>query len=236
MLVGCVLWLAQILTLIAWGESNIRKTEEGQRVLDKLSSAGLFFLQWRAYADRKKELRSLGALAGWITLLSICIFQAVPSAAKPMVSCYCISFMALWLSIRIGTDVKAQVSEMLTMGVLFFSLPFILLFIDWLQVLPYSLLESFVAPVPAIKLLGYTGVELALFLAVLGGGSTLLMAIGGIVMFSILPLFILFVMVLMSKLSRDLLGWKTSKARNYVAVYAIVIGPTLAFLHTYQVF
>lgn len=236
MLVGFILLVAQILTMTAWGETNVKKTEEGRVVLEKLSSAGLFFLRWRAYADHKKELRWMGNLAGWITLLLVCIFLAIPSSAKPVVSVYCILFMTFWLSIRIGTDVKGQMKEMLTMGAIMFCAPFVLLLLDWLQPSPRSLLDMFVAPIHVITQMGYQGFQLALVLALMGGGTVMVFTLGGILLFSIVPLFILFLMAMISKLSRNLLAWKTSRARNCVALYVLVIGPTLITLHANQFF
>ncbi|RML92460.1 hypothetical protein [Pseudomonas savastanoi] len=233
--VTVILVVLQILTMVAWTETNIKKTEEGKRVLETLSAGGLFFLRWRANADHKKELRFLGWLSGWIAVLSIGIFQIVPNEAKPMISSYCIVFLALWLAIRIGSDVKGQVSEILAMGALFFCAPYLMLLADWTHALPFSLLETFVAPIPAFASMGLSGFKLAFTLSMLGGCVTLVMLVLGLLCFSIIPLFILFVMVMMSKACRNLLRWEISRARNYVALYVVVVGPILLTLHSYKV-
>lgn len=235
MLVSVILFLAQVLTMTAWGETNIKKTPEGKLLLTKLSSAGLFFLKWRAFANYKSELDFLRKCFGWLSIVFVCAFTVFPEGAKPVLSVYSIAFMGLWVSIRMGTDVKGQLKEMLTMAVLFSCAPFSFLVMDWFQLVPYSALHAMAAPLKFLTAFQLSDWELALVLGVLGGVVGIIMAISSVLMFSIVPLLLLFGMVVVSRISRSLLTWDQNRARNFVAVYVIVIGPALIFLHALQI-
>jgi hypothetical protein len=235
MLVSVILFFAQVLTMTAWGESNIKKTPEGKAVLAKLSSAGLFFLRWRAFADYKKELEFLRKCFGWLSIVLVCAFTVFPDGAKQVLSVYSIAFMGLWMSIRMGTDVKGQLKEMLTMALLFFCAPFSFLAMDWFHLVPYSTLHAMAAPLRFLVSFQLNDLELAFVLGLLGGVAGIIMAISSVLIFSIVPLLLLFGMVVVSRISRNLLRWDQNKARNFVAVYVLVIGPALILLHSLQI-
>jgi hypothetical protein len=236
MAISIILLIIQILMMTAWGEGNLRKTPEGQKVLATLSSLGMFFLRWRANADYKKEMAFLGKAMGWLAIASVMAFLILPASARPVVSVYCITFMGLWLSIRVGMDIKSQLMDMLGWAALFFCIPFIFLACDHFHVLPDSLLRATAAPLSLMlghELLDY---QLALAMAIIGGIGGLFMGLMNIVVFSIFPLLLLFFMVFVSKVSKFLLGRSVNAARNFVALYVLVVGPTLLVLHSLQVF
>lgn len=235
MLVSVILLFAQILTMVAWGESNIKKTPEGKALLAKLSGAGLFFLKWRAYADYKRELDFLRKCFGWLSVVLVCAFVMVPVEVKPLLSVYSVAFMGLWVSIKIGTDVKGQLKELLSMAVLMSCTPFLFLIMDWFHFLPYSTLHLVASPLIFFEGLNFNDFELALVLSLIGGGVGVVMTIFSVVMFSVIPLLLLFVMVVVSRVSRALLHWNLDRVRNCVAVYVIFIGPTLFTLHAMKV-
>lgn len=236
MLVSFVLLFAQILTMAAWGESNIKKTPEGKLVLAKLSDAGLFFLKWRAYADYKKELEFLRKCFGWLSIIFVCVFTVVPDSAKPLLSVYSISFMGLWVSIRIGTDVKGQLRELLSMAALLSCGPFLFLLMDWFHMVPYSLVHTMAAPLKITEMFQLNDFELTLVLSLMGAIIGMFLTVFSVIMFSIIPLLLLFVMVVVSRISRVLLSWNLNRARNCVALYVLVVGPTLLMLHAMKVF
>ncbi|WP_426215750.1 hypothetical protein [Pseudomonas sp. DWRC2-2] len=236
MAISIILLIIQIFMMTAWGEGNLRKTPEGQKVLATLSSLGLFFLRWRANADYKKEMAFLGKAMGWLAIASVMAFFILPASAKPVVSVYCVTFMGLWLSIRVGMDIKSQLMDMLGWAALFFCIPFIFLACDYFHLLPGSLLRATAAPLSLMlghELLDY---QLALAMAIIGGIGGLFMGLMNIVVFSIFPLLLLFFMVVVSKVSKFLLGRSVNAARNFVALYVLVVGPTLLVLHSLQVF
>lgn len=63
------LLVLQITTGIVAGEAAIRKTPEGVATLEKLSKAGLFFLQWRAFSSYKQELVGLQRMFGIVAII-----------------------------------------------------------------------------------------------------------------------------------------------------------------------
>ncbi|RWU17256.1 hypothetical protein DM813_28265 [Pseudomonas alkylphenolica] len=234
MLVGFLLLVVQIVTMTAWAESNVRKTPEGVKLLNTLSSAGLFFLRWRAFADCKSELRSLQKIMGALALISIGLFSIVPEESKQAASIYPVAFMVLWMSIKVGIDVRGQFGEMMSMAVILFCVPLIVLFCKWLGFLPAVVVDQVRMTVPVMRHFVLQDYQFALILAFLFGITGVIMAVFQVLFFSIIPLMLLFLMVLVSKLSRNLLGWSTSRARNCVAVYVLFLGPTLFFLHAYH--
>ncbi|MBX8486161.1 hypothetical protein [Pseudomonas cichorii] len=235
MAITIILLVAQILTMTAWGEGNLRKTPEGEKLLARLSAMGLFFLNWRAYADYKKEMKFLCRAMGWLAIASVVVFYLLPVSARPVVSVYCVSFMGLWLSMRVGVDVKGQLMDMLGWAALFFCLPLLLLFADYLHAAPFSLLHAMASPIRLITEQGLMDYQVALILAALGGVVGLSMALMNMILFSIIPLLLLFLMVFFSKISRFLLGRSVNTARNLVAFYVLVMGPTLIVMHALQV-
>lgn len=235
MIVSVVLFILQVSTMVAWGEGNLRKTPEGEKFLTRASSAGLSFLKWRAYADYKNELRGLRRIVGWLALGSVAVFYVMPDSAKPIISVYSVLFMGLWLSLRFGSDVRGQFLDMLGFAAFCFCTPLILWLTDYLHVLPGSMLH--VAALPFQRLIGdgFEDYELALILAAIGGLGALMMAIANAVFFSIVPLLLILLMVITSRASRFFLGWTKNKAKNWVSLYVLGIGPSLVLLHALQV-
>lgn len=231
MIVSVILYILQISTMVAWGEGNLKKTPEGEKFLARVSWAGLFFLKWRACADYKGELRGLGRAVGWLALASVAVFYIMPDSAKPIISVYSVSFMGLWLSLRFGSDVKRQFLDMLGLAAFCFCTPLILWLTDCLHVVPGSMLHTAASPFRMFIGDGLADYQLALMLAAIGGLAGLLMAIGNAVFFSIIPLVLLLLMIITSCASRFFLGWTKNKARNWVSVYVILIGPGLIMLH-----
>lgn len=236
MAISIILLIIQILMMTAWGEGNLRKTPEGQKVLATLSSLGLFFLRWRANADYKKEMAFLGRAMGWLAIASVVAFYILPVSARPVVSVYGVTFMGLWVSIRVGMDIKSQLVDILGWAAFFFCIPFILLVGDYFHVFPNSLLHATAAPISLMlghELLDY---QVAFAMAVVGAIFGLVMALMNMIIFSIVPLLLLFFMVAVSRLSKFLLARSVNAARNFVALYVLVVGPTLLVLHSLQVF
>lgn len=231
MYLTATLLMLQIITMTAWSETNIRKTEEGRRLLDNLSARGGAFLHWRANADHKNELRLLGRLSGWATAFSIVFFMIGPNAAKPMISVYFMVFLVMWVSILAGRNLMRQTSKMLEMATLAFCAPYIMLIADWAHAPMLGLAESYLTSTPLISNMGLSGIKLAFVLSLMAASMVIFMHALGMLFSSLIPASIFCLMFITSKASRKLLGWEISRARNYLAIYVCAVGPTLLALH-----
>lgn len=229
-------WLLLTLQMLAGfvaGESAIRKYPEGNVALETLSKSGLFFLKWRAYASYKQDLTHLRNIFG----ICLLIFGAMllmfgPSKEPSLLDAIPGIFLILWLTMQFGTNFKKSVSEQFSMvGILVIG-PWLILGLDYLTEFQFNQLRLMASPLEILGFLELSNYELAIALSVLLGACGLFMAIFSILVFSIVPLFFLFVISTMSLISRRALEVKPKTAYNFAISYCFVIGPILIGLES----
>lgn len=228
-----ILVVLQITTGIVAGEASIRKTAEGEATLHALSKAGFFFLRWRAYADYKKELLGLQKLFGIAAIIFSVMFFALgktainntPFAVLPGL------FIFLWMAVQFGTNFKKSVREQLNMvGILVIG-PWGIYLLDYLTKFQFHQVQLLVRPLAMA--FGFTQLSDFLATVLMSGMSViigLVMAGFSIIIFSMIPLFFLFLMAATSVLSRRALTVSPNAAYNASALYFFIIGPLLIAL------
>lgn len=228
-----VLLTLQMLSGIVAGESAIRKYPEGDIALEKLSKSGLFFLHWRAYSDYKKDLKYLRNIFGICLLIFGALFFILgPSQEPSLFNAIPGVFLILWLTMQFGTEFKKSVGEQLSIAGLLVIGPWLILGMDYLTDFQFNQLKAMAIPFQGFGLLELNNYQIALVLSVVGGICGLFMAVFSIVVFSMVPLFFLFLIALLSILSRSALKVKP-KVAYYVAItYCFIIGPALVALES----
>lgn len=227
-------WLLLVLQMISGlvaGESAIRKYPEGQEALDKLSRSGLFFLQWRAYADYKNDLKHLRNIFGITALIfGALLFLLGPTKEPSLFNALPGLFMILWLTMQFGTNFKKSVKEQLSIAALFVIGPWLILGMDYMTDFQFNQLRVMASPFNAFGIQGLATYQMAIILSVVGGITGVFMAMFSIVVFSMVPLFFLFLMVLLSAVSRGLLSINPRKAYYMAITYCYAMGPVLVAL------
>ncbi|MGR6780507.1 hypothetical protein [Moritella viscosa] len=223
------LLILQLLAGIIAGESAIRKTSGGDQALDVLSRSGMFFLKWRAYADYKKELLLLRKASGGSTILFFILYILLqPSTTdNPIVIILFGLSMLVWISLQVGTEFKKSFKDQLKIMTLSMLTPSFLWLLDYASNYQFSLLDNVL---PSLNFLGIIVTDhfskLIIYSGIFGLGG-LIIATFNILFFSIIPLFILFILVSTSQLSRALVRIEPSKAYNITLVYYLLLGPIL---------
>lgn len=228
-----ILVALQILSGLVAGESSIRQTQEGRKSLETLSNAGLFFLRWRAYADYKEDLKALRNIFGITALIFIALFYVMGRAESgSFFNALPGLFIVLWLVMQFGTDFRKSVKEQFSIAGLLIIGPWLLLGMDALTDFQFQQLRLMAMPFDMFGIQQLEAYQIALVLSLVGGLIGLIMAIFSIVVFSMVPLFFLFLMVLLSLASRFALKVPPKTARNLALFYCFVIGPILMALES----
>jgi len=229
-----VFWLLlvlQILSGLVAGEAAIRKYPEGQEALDKLSRSGLFFLQWRAYADYKKDLKYLRNIFGVMALIfGAMLLLMGPSKEPTLFNALPGLFMILWLTMQFGTNFKKSVKEQLSIVGLLVIGPWLILGMDYMTDFQFNQFRLMASPFNALGIQDLATYQVAIVLSLFGGVAGIFMALFSIVIFSMVPLFFLFLMVLLSVASRRALKINPKRAYYSAIAYCYVIGPALVAL------
>lgn len=223
-----ILVTLNILTALVAGESSIRQTPEGEKTLDKLSKAGLFFLKWRAYADYKSDLTALRNIFGITALVFIGLYYVIgPMESGSFFSTLPGLFIVLWLVMQFGTEFRKSVKEQFSIAGLLLLFPWLLLGMDAFTDYQFQQLRHMASPFNIFGIQGLDTYQIAIVLSALGGIMGVIMAIFTIIVFSMVPLFFLFLMALLSFASRSALRIQPKTARNLAMLYCFIIGPIL---------
>lgn len=232
MLISVLLTLHIISGLVA-GEQAIRQTPEGDKTLDVLSDAGLFFLKWRAYSDYKKDLEGLRNIFGSTGLiLGGLLYLAGPTDSNSLFNALPALFLVLWFSMQFGTNFKKSVGEQLSFAGLFVIGPWLILGMDFILGYQPSQLRLMASPFSSFGIQDLEIYHIAIFLSLIGGAVGLFMAMSTIVIFSIVPLFFLFLMASLSTFSKSALNIEPRVAKNIALLYCFVVGPILMTLES----
>lgn len=228
-----ILVFLQMISGLAAGQANIRETPQGAKSLDTLSNAGLFFLRWRAYADYKKELIGLRNIFGISTVIfALLLFIIEPIEPGSLFRALPGLFLILWLTMQFGTDFKKSIKEQFfIVGIMAIS-PWLMLGLDYLTVPQFNQLRAIVSPFNFLGIQEFENYQIAMIISVLGALSGLLIAIFSILVFSMVPLFFLFLTVMLAVLSKSALKISPLTAKNIALLYCYVIGPILMALET----
>jgi len=228
-----ILVALQIFSGLVAGESSIRQTEEGRKSLETLSSAGLFFLRWRAYADYKEDLRALRNIFGITAFIFVVLFFLMGRAESgSLFNTLPGLFIILWLVMQFGTDFRKGVKEQFLIAGLLIIAPWFLLGMDALGAVQFKQLRLMAMPFNIFGVQQLEDYQIALVLSLVGGIIGLVMAIFSLIMFSMVPLFFLFLMVLLSFTSRSALKVQPKTARNLALLYCFILGPVLMALES----
>lgn len=226
-----ILVVLQIVTGIVAGEAAIRKTPEGASTLQTLSKAGYFFLQWRAFADYKRELFGLQRIFAVAAIIFAVMFFALgktvintPFAILPAL------FTFLWMAMKFGTDFRKSVREQLSMAAIMVIGPWTIYLLDYLTDFQFHQIRLIVSPLAPLGVLQLPDLLITAMLSGIGLVGGLLMAGFAIVVFSIVPLFFLFLMAGSSTISRRALTVSPKAAYNAAALYFFLVGPILIAL------
>lgn len=226
----------QIIFGIVAGESTIRQTSEGGKTIDVLSKSGLFFLRWRAFSDYKKELTGLQKIFGITAIIfTVLLFSIRPSNPPSLFNVLPGLFLVLWLTMQFGTNFKKSVKEQASMAGLMVIGPWLILGMDYITEFQFNQLRLMASPFKPFGLLELETYQIAIALSLVGGFCGLVMAVFFIVIFSIVPLFFLFLIVLSSKVSSAALQVSPKTAKNLSLLYCFFIGPVLIALESKRV-
>ena len=229
-------WLLLILQMFSGlvaGESSIRKYPEGAQALNKLSKSGLFFLRWRAYSCYKKDLKHLRNIFGICLLIfGGLLILLEPTKEPSLFNAIPGMFLILWLTMQFGTDFKKSVGEQLYFAGLLIIAPWLMLGADYLTDFQFNQLRFMASPFKVFGLLELGTYQIAFVLSILGGAIGLFMALFTIVFFSMVPLFFLFLITLLSIFSRRALKVPPKTAYNIAISYCFIIGPILIALES----
>lgn len=228
-----ILVVLQIITGVVAGEAAIRKTSEGAATLQTLSRAGFFFLRWRAFADYKQELLGLQrifAIAAIIfTIMVFVLGKAVistPFAILPVL------FIFLWITMKFGTDFRKSVREQLSTSAILIIGPWVIYLLDYFTDFKFNQIRELARPFAHFGVLQLPDLLITAMLSGIGLVGGLLMSGFAIVVFSIVPLFFLFLMVGSSTISRRALAISPKSAYNMAALYFFLVGPVLIALES----
>lgn len=231
--------ILQIISGIIAGEAAIRKTPEGEAMLNTLSKAGLFFLRWRAYANYKKELRGLQRLFGIATLIFFVICIALGKEPEedpiPLLVFLYELFMFLYMSMRIGSNFKEELYNFSSVKFIAI-LPWGIFLFDYMTNFRTHHIQLFTQQI--VRAVTPSGiVQLSDFFAtiVLSGTSILIGLVAHVFMimtFSVIPLIFLFLMAATSTLSRKVLFISPIALYNVSVLYFFLIGPILIALES----
>ena len=223
--------ILQIVTGIVAGEAAIRKSSEGRSTLETLSRAGFFFLRWRAFADYKRELVGLQNIFAIAAIIFTAMFFVLgktvintPFAILPGL------FIFLWMAMKFGTDFRKSVREQLFMAAIMVIGPWAIYLLDYLTDFQFHQIREIVRPLAPFGALQLPDLLITAMLSGIGLVGGLLMAGFAIIVFSIVPLFFLFLMVGSSTISRQALSVSPNAAYNAAALYFFLVGPLLIAL------
>lgn len=222
-----------IMSHLVVAESSIRQTPEGRRSLEVLSKAGLFFLKWRAYADYKEDLKALRNIFGITALVFIGLSYAIgPMRSGSFFNALPGLFIVLWLVMQFGTNFRKSVKEQFSLAGLFLIFPWLLFSLDALTDFQFHLIRHMASPFNVFGIQELERYQIALSLSLVGGLMGVIVATFTIVVFSMVPLFFLFIMVLLSLASRSVLKLQPNTARNLALLYGLAIGPILLLMES----
>jgi len=213
------------------GESAIRKYPEGDTVLKKLSKSGLFFLRWRAFSSYKKDLNHLRNIFGICLLIFGSLLLLIgPSKEPSLFNAIPGIFLILWMTMQFGTNFKKSVLEQLSMvGILVIG-PWLILGLDYVTDFQFNQLRLIASPLNVFGILEFNDYQIAFVLSLLMGACGLFMAVFSIILFSMVPLFFLFIISTLSVLSRGALKINPKIAYYMAIIYCFIIGPALITL------
>lgn len=221
----------QIVTGIVAGDAAIRKTPEGASTLQTLSKAGCFFLKWRAFADYKKELFGLQRIFAVAAIIFTVMFFALGKMViNTPLSILPALFMFLWMAMKFGTDFRKSVRDQLFMAAIMVIGPWAIYLLDYLTDFQFHQIRLIVKPLASFGVLQLPDLLITAMLSGIGLVGGLLMACFAIIVFSIIPLFFLFLMAGSSTISRRALRVSPKAAYNCAALYFFLVGPILIAL------
>ncbi|MCP8897819.1 hypothetical protein [Gilvimarinus xylanilyticus] len=221
----------QLTTGLVAGATNIGKYPEGEKALATLSKSGLFFLKWRAYANYKKELKGIRNAVGALGLVSgalLLIFG--PSSEPSMYNALPGACIVLWFMLHFGVSFRSSVREQFSFVGLFLLGPWLILPFQLLGPNDVALLEAMVQPLEKLGIVVNSPYEAALLSSLVGGAMALFIACMTVLLFSAMPLTLLFLLAGTSRLSIVALRVSGKTAYNVAMLYFFVIGPILGFL------
>lgn len=226
-----ILAALQIVTGIVAGEAAIRKTPEGTTTLQTLSKAGFFFLRWRAFANYKSELISLQRIFGIAAIIFSIMFVTLGKALNnTSFAILPALFIFLWMAMKFGTDFRKSVHEQLSIAAILAIGPWAIYLLDYLTDFQYHQIQSIVQPLAPFGALRLPDLLITAMLSGIGLVTGVLTAGFAIIVFSIVPLFFLFLMAGSSTISRRVLMVSPKAAYNAAALYFFLIGPVLIVL------
>lgn len=228
-----ILVFFQILAGLVAGEATIRSTPQGAKSIDVLSKSGLFFLKWRAYADYKKELKGLRNTFGILAIVFTAIlFLWGPTERGSFFNAIPGFFLILWMTMQFGTNFKKSIKEQIQIVGLFVIGPWLILGLDYLTEFQFNQLRLIASPFNTFGIQSLDTYQIAIYLSLVGVSMGLLISISTIFLLSIIPLFLLFLMVSLSKLSRAVLYIQPRTAKNFAFLYCYIVGPVLMALES----
>lgn len=223
----------QIITSIVAGEASIRKTPQGASTLQTLSKAGFFFLQWRAYANYKKELLILQKLFGALAVLfSVMFFVLGTTVTNTSFAILPGVFIFLWMTMQFGTNFKESINNPLSIIAIMVIAPWAFYLLNFFTDFQFQQIRTIAKPLETFVNLQLSDLSLTFFLSLLGLIGGTIMAAFIVLTFSIVPLFILFLIVVSSTISRKLLKTSPTTAYNIAMGYYCLVGPILIALET----
>ncbi|WP_444944110.1 hypothetical protein ACJJIK_02560 [Microbulbifer sp. ZKSA006] len=232
MLLSILVFFHIISGLVA-GESSIRQTPEGRKSLDVLSGAGLFFLKWRAYADYKKELIGLRNICGITTIIfTTLLFIIGPTDPPSLLNALPMLFLTLWSTMQFGTNFKKSVREQFSIVGIMLIGPWLILGIDYLTNFQFNQFQTMTSPFRPFGIQNLEYYQAAIIISLLGGFIGIIIALLSTLLFSMIPLFFLFLMVTLTTLSKSALNTPPKTGKNIALLYCFIIGPILMALES----
>ena len=228
-----LLLFIQIICSLAAAEEAIKKNPEGKKILDYLSKAGLFFLHSRANPDYMKDLRSLSKLFGIIVIVLLVFYFVFDLYDNYKYNTTLLIFAFMWLSFRVTTNFKKNIFDNLSLCVQLAVLPWIILLLDVSSGSQSQLWNFISAPFDILGIQDWQPYKVAILISAVLVIFGIFYTIVSTLFLSIIPLFILFIIICVSKASQTVLRLEP-KVLNYIAIiaiiYSICVGPTLLAL------
>lgn len=227
-----LLTLQSLSGLIA-AEAALRKYPEGRDALNKLSRSGLFFLRWRAHAGYKNDLINLRTIFGITALVfSFLLLIIGPTQSPSLLNVAPGFFIVLWITLQFGTNFSKSVQEQFFIAGLLAIGPWLSWGVDYIASPHTDSLRLIAQPFNEFGIQELPDFQIACILSFLGLVSGILISIFSIVMFSIVPLFFLFLLVLLSIASKSALKLGPKKAYYLAIFYCYGLGPALVAMES----
>lgn len=225
----------QIISGIITGESSIRATPQGRITLDRLKTMGYFFLNWRVKADCHQELRKIGIILGFSSL-ALVFFLAIFGVTFENEWLRQTPGILLVLGISISIfqkGIKGNLKEMWLFVLLFSVTPLGIYILDNYSGYQFNFYQHFAQSLA--YMLGVPSVSMVWVVIIITIISIVVGIVGFIfstIVLSIIPLFLLFIIVLTSTLSQKILKSDPTRTYYLASIYCFLIGPILVALES----